>query len=368
MEAIFWVCLLLVLYPNLLYPALIYFLSLREKKVCRQGASGPVALVCSVYNEEKIIARKIENFYQLDYPEIELYLGLDGCTDNTLAEIRRAAPDDRVKVFVFPRGGKVRVINELLQRVWQLQVVMTDANSMFQPDAVTHLLMHLGDGVGVVCGRLVLVDPEGRSGEGIYWRIETMMKEAESAFGSVMGANGAIYLFRRDLFEPLPANTINDDFSISMHIYAKGFASVYTPDAVAAEQLITSDSEEFRRHVRDAAGHFRALVYLRRLLNPFNGRAFFFYVSHRVLRWLGPFFLLAAFFSNVMLAGRPLYRHLLVVQIMGYGLLAAVHLLRIRWKPLYFPYYFVLLNSAILVGFVKNLCGLQKTTWDSTRR
>ncbi len=246
---------------------------------------------------------------------------------------------------------------------------MTDANSMFRSDAVTRLMAHMRDGVGVVCGRLVLLDDEGHSGEGIYWRIETFMKMAESDFGSVIGANGAIYLFRRELFEPLPPDTINDDFSISMRIYERGHSVVYAADAVAEEPLVTTDKEEFRRHVRDGAGHFRAMRYLWRLLNPLKGKRFFFYFSHRVLRWMIPFFLILAFVLNALLAERELfYQALLVAQCAAYTFMTVVHLLGIRWKPIYALYYFFLLNVAVLVGCIKNILGLQKTAWESTKR
>ena len=370
MELIFWVSLFLMIYPYFVYPGILLVLARWRPEVDGgAGMAAPVAMVCSVYNEENVISQKIENFYRLEYRPAELYLGLDGCTDNTLAEIRRAVIDDRVKVFVYPRGGKVSVINALLQQVQQPLVVMTDANSMFRPEAVTKLVAYMKHGVGVVCGQLVLVDKTGKSGEGIYWRFETFIKKAESIFGSVIGANGAIYLFRREFFDPLPANTINDDFSISMRIYERGHSIVYAEDAIAEELQVTTDAEEFRRHVRDAAGHFRALGYLSSLLNPLRGKKFFFYASHRVLRWMGPFLLLAALGSNAQLAlSNPSWRVFLVVQVCGYAVMALVPVARIRWKPLYVPYYFILLNLAILVGFIKNLLGLQKTSWVSTRR
>jgi cellulose synthase/poly-beta-1,6-N-acetylglucosamine synthase-like glycosyltransferase len=372
MEIVFWLSVFLVIYPHFIYPALIRLLargSRTGKKMIGYGAQGPVALICSVYNEEKVIAGKIDNFYCLDHPNLEMYLGLDGCSDNTLSEIRLAAQDSRVKVFEFPRGGKVNVINSIMSEVWQPYVVMTDANSMFEPDAVTKLMACMNDDVGVVCGRLVLADEQGNSGEGIYWHLETLIKRAESYFDSVIGANGAIYLFKRNLYEPLPPNTINDDFSISMRIFERNYSVVYAEDAVAEERLVTTNSEEFRRHVRDSAGHFRALIYHRRLLNPFRGKRFFFYVSHRVLRWMGPFFLIIALVFNILLAlHNPMYRTLLAIHCAGYGLILGTHFMRVRWKPLYIPYYFMLVNSAILMGFIKNMFGLQKTSWESTRR
>lgn len=368
-ESLFWISVLLIVYPLLIYPALLFVIPRKGKGKLGRGATGPVALVCSVYNEEKVIARKIDNFYSIDYPEIELYLGLDGCTDNTLAEIHRAVRDDRVKVFTFPRGGKASVLNALLRKVCQPFVVMTDANSMFRADAVTRLMEHMRNGIGVVCGRLVLLDDEGHSGEGIYWRIETFVKMAESDFGSVIGANGAIYLIRREFYEPLPPDTINDDFSISMRIYERGHSIVYAADAVAEEELVTTDREEFRRHVRDGAGHFRAMRYFWRLLNPLKGKRFFFYFSHRVLRWMTPFFLILALVLNALLAERqPIYQVILGAQCLVYAFMAVVHLRGVRWKPIYAPYYFLLLNVAILVGCIKNTLGMQKAAWESTKR
>ncbi len=368
-ESLFWISVLLIVYPLLIFPALLFVIPRKAKRILGCGSTGPVAVVCSVFNEEKVIARKIDNFYGIDYPDIELYLGLDGCTDNTLAEILRAARDDRVKVFTFPRGGKVSVLNALLRKVRQPYVVMTDANSMFRADAVMRLMEHMRNGIGVVCGRLVLVDNEGHSGEGIYWRMETLVKMAESDFGSVIGANGAIYLFRREFYEPLPPDTINDDFSISMRIYERGHSVVYAVDAVAEEELVTTDREEFRRHVRDGAGHLRAMRYLWRLLNPFKGKRFFFYFSHRVLRWMTPFFLILALVLNALLAARQtIYQVLLMAQCVAYALMVVVHLRGVRWKPIYAPYYFLFLNVAILVGFIKNTLGMQKAVWESTKR
>jgi poly-beta-1,6-N-acetyl-D-glucosamine synthase len=369
MEFIFFTAILLALYPHVIYPAILYCLPKKAKTAMPDRKSGSaVAIVCSAYNEEEVIAEKIRNFYSLDWPNVELYLGLDGCTDGTLKEIQRVV-SERIKVFSLPRQGKVNVINYLLRQVWQPYVVMTDANSMFKPDAVSALMKNMRDEVGVVCGRLRLVDEAGSSGEGVYWRIETFVKKIESDFGSVIGANGAIYLFKRDLFSPLPANAINDDFSISMHIYEKGYGSIFAEDAIAEERLTTSDADEFRRHIRDSAGHFRALLYLWRLLNPLRGKRFFFYFSHRVLRWIAPFLLLLALFTNILLAKEhTAYQIILALHAAAYGILMLVHFFHIRFKPLYIPYYFMLVNSAILFGFFKNAFGFQKTSWESTKR
>ena len=369
MDTVFWLSMFLIIYPYIIYPGLLYILPKKKYQLNKKGETGPVAIVCSLYNEEKVICSKIDNFYNLDYPEAELYLGLDGCTDNTFDEIKKAIRDHRVKVYQYSRRGKINVINTMMCEVNRPFVVMTDANCMFRPDAINALMEHLNNGVGVVCGRLILTNERGTSGEGLYWRLETFIKRIESKFGSVMGANGAIYLFRRGLFEPPPSNTINDDFSISMRIYERGNDMVYADNAIAEEKLVTTDLEEFSRHVRDGAGHFRAMVYFWRLLNPMRVKRFFFYVSHRVLRWMVPFLLILAIIANGFLAIQPsVYRTILIIHLIGYFLIGVVHFFGIRRKLLYLPYYFILINVALLVGFFKNILGFQKTAWDSTRR
>jgi cellulose synthase/poly-beta-1,6-N-acetylglucosamine synthase-like glycosyltransferase len=366
----FWSMIFLAVYTYALFPLILILFGRKKMPPPKAGKPGDtgVALLCSVYNEEKVIKNKIDNFYKLHYPSAVFYIGLDGCTDNTLAEIERATRDDRVKYFSFSRQGKAGTINSLVEKVQAEFIVMTDANSMLEPEAINNLLRGMSDKVGVVCGRLRLLDSNGNSGEGFYWKQETLIKAGESAYGSVIGANGAIYMLRRSLFEKLPPGTINDDFSISMKIYEKGYDVVYAHDAVAIEEITTSDREEFRRHIRDSAGHYRAVLYLWRLLNPFKFKRFFFYVSHRVMRWLVPITIPIIFIITVALHNILFYKFLLYSQISLFVLLFVVHFFKIRFKLFYIPYYFLLINSALLLGFFKYVFGAQRVIWEPTKR
>lgn len=370
-EILFYLAIFLIVYTYAIYPFLLYFMSRNIKENRGEGAKNPVAIICALHNEKKIIAQKIENFYELEYDDIQLFLGLDGCTDNTKDEILKNKRDNRIRLFTYNRMGKANVINNILKEVRQPFVVMTDANSMFKKDAVQKLLAEMNKKVGVVCGRLILKNEEEtkNTGESIYWQLETFIKNAESKFGSVIGANGAIYLFRRELFQPLPPYTINDDFLISMRIYDLGYKIVYAPNAIAEEKNVTSEIDEFRRHIRDGAGHFRAIWHLKSLLNPIRMKQFFFFTSHRVIRWSVPFLLLIVFILNVLLSlDYRVYKIILALHLIFYSLIISVHFARIRWKPLYIAYYFMLVNLAILIGFLKNIFGLQKTIWNPTRR
>lgn len=366
---IFWVSVALILYGYAVFPAIL-FLYFKSKPLndAANNSKDPVAILCSLYNEENIIAQKINNFYELNYPSAELYLGLDGCTDGTLDEIKKSVKDNRIKYFVFDRCGKANVINSLMDKVSSKYVVMTDANSMFEKNAVNNLIRHLYGKIGAVCGKLRLLDKSGNFGESIFWKLETLIKIKESAFGSVMGANGAIYLIRRDLFEKLPSNVINDDFSISMKIYEKGYDVIFADDAVAVEENVNDEADEFKRHVRDAAGHYRAIVYLWRLLNPFKIKRFFFYVSHRLVRWLVPFAIVAVYVLSIALYDISFYKNIFYIQSCAYILALIVHIFKIKAKLLYLPYYFMLLNAALLLGFFKNMLGLQTPMWSPAKR
>ncbi|OGS17295.1 MAG: hypothetical protein A2219_03435 [Elusimicrobia bacterium RIFOXYA2_FULL_50_26] len=366
---LFLILLFLIFYSYMIFPLVLAALRPFARRRFGHGRVEAVTVVCAVHNEEKIIAQKIHNFYALEYPvPPRLFLGLDGCSDGTRAQIEGAVKDGRVQYFQFPRQGKAQTLNALMEKVSTPYSVMTDANSMFDADALLRLAETMSDETGVVCGRLVLVDSLGNSGEGLYWRYETMLKKFENAFGSVMGANGAIYMLRSALYEKLPMGTINDDFSISMKIYEKGHAMRYAAAAVAREEAGSSDADEFSRHVRDGAGHYRALVYLCGMLNPLRPVRFFFYVSHRVLRWMAPFSMIALYVISCLRFNEPAYRLAWFAQSACYGAVAAVHFLKTKPRLLRIPYYFVLINGALLAGFVKLCTGRQQSVWVPLKR
>ena len=193
----------------------------------------------------------------------------------------------------------------------------------------------------------------------------------ESKLGYVAGANGAIYAVRKELFKPLPPRTINDDFTISMRIVEKGYRCIYEENAIAYEDVSPTVKGEFRRHIRDGAGHYLAMRYLIRLLNPFLGIRAFIYWSHRVVRWIAPFIMIFLVIINLLLINYFFYKITCLLQA-GFYLLAIAGFINIESKRMpffiYVPFYFCNLNLALLLGFFKVLTGKQKITWESTDR
>lgn len=383
LKLIFWAALCLLLYTYLGYPVLLFVLNKiippRGSGTAKKAFSLPGATVLvAAYNEEKVIAGKIENTLSLDYPEalLKVIIASDGSSDRTNGIVRSYMERHKnLSLLEFPRIGKSGVINNALRHIASEIVVFSDANTEFDPLALKKLMRHFLDpNVGCVCGRLIYRNPGGAvsgEGESFYWRYETLLKKMENRLGYIAGANGAIYAIRTGLFEPLRQGTINDDFVISMRIVEKGFRSVYEEGALAYEDVAKDMKSEFKRHVRDSAGHYIAVTHLLGLLNPLYGVKAFIYWSHRVLRWAAPFFMIALIIINLLLIDFSLYKGLLYLQA-GFYAVALAGLLSVKHKFLpffmYVPFYLCNLNLALLCGFLKAVTGAQKPAWERTER
>jgi len=380
LKFIFFSSILLTCYTYLFYPLILKFLSgfkRRDVKTKKLDSYIPyVTMVVAAYNEEKVIEEKLKNILGLNYPKNKMVaiIASDGSNDRT-NEIVKRYESKNLKLMEYPRLGKVKVLNKTVPLASGEIIVFSDANTMYNSQAITTLVQHFRDAdVGCVCGKLKLINPksvQSGEGEGSYWRYETWIKEKESRFGCVAGANGAIYAIRRDLFEEMPSNVINDDFHISMKIMEKGYKVIYENDAIGIEEVAPDFNSEFLRHVRDGAGHYRAILHLTGLLNPIKGVKFFTYVSHRLIRWMVPFFLPLIFFLNILLIMNPFYMTLFFFQLFIYLCAILSFFLQkqnVKLKIFIIPYYFLCINLALLLGFWKNLLGAQGVTWDRTER
>lgn len=376
LKVIFYICLILIFYTYIIFPICLYILELlflkRRTNEEENNSDYSVAIICAMYNEERVVKEKLENFYKIKYDNLKIYIGSDGSSDKTNEILDSYSYDPNIKVFKFSRRGKVHVINDLIREVNEEIIVFTDANSMFDSNAVVHLVKHFkNQNIGVVCGNLKLMNSGQITGEGFYWRYENWIKSLENQINCVIGANGGIYAIRRSLLRPLPTTTINDDFTNSMRVMELGYGIKYEKNAIAYEEINHSDDVEFKRHIRDGAGHFRAIIHLYKLLNPFNFKVFLLYMSHRVIRWIVPFFLvitlLLPYFIGVEDFNYMDYG-IVFCQLIFYFLALIGFVTKTKIKIFYIPMYFLYINFAILIGFIKNLLGVQKVTWNSTER
>jgi cellulose synthase/poly-beta-1,6-N-acetylglucosamine synthase-like glycosyltransferase len=337
----------------------------------------PVTLIIPAYNEAKVLRPKLENALQIDYPSelLEIIVASDGSSDAT-DDIAREFADRGVKLRRFePRSGKISVLNRTVPAAIGEIVVLCDANVMFWPDAVRRLVRHFADPqVGAVTGdvRIQSADAPFGQSEGMYYKYERLIQLQESAVGSVVGVDGGMYAIRREAFRPLPADTILDDFIISMNIAAQGWRVLYDPSAVATENATLDIRQEFRRKVRIVAGAFRELLRGQGL--PRSGQLFWSYLSHKVMRWLIPWFLLALLLCTAILVwqhgwGSPAGILLLAQAGLYTGALVGSTRPNARWPAIIgIPFYFCLVNAAAWLGSLRGLLGLESVTWTKADR
>jgi cellulose synthase/poly-beta-1,6-N-acetylglucosamine synthase-like glycosyltransferase len=386
MSIVLWVSLGLLAWSYLAYPVVLAALGALHdlRGALRFFAGGPdrrergaprewpaITLVLAAFDEEECIRAKVENCLALDYPRdrLEVIVGCDGCTDRTAA-VAREAGKGRVRVVeLSPRRGKASVLARLVPSASGEVVVLTDANVVLHPGAVRALARRFRDPrVGAVVGRLRL-RPRNGAGEGVYWAYESFLKYLEGKLGCVVGANGGIYAIRRILFGRLPPDTVTDDFTIPARIAVRGWRVPYEPTAMAVEDASGEPREEFGRRARIGAGNWQALTRLPDLIDPRTGFVAFAFVSHKLLRWLGPLLLALALGSNaVAVAGGGALglRALLFVQVLAYvlaaagpgGAGAAGRAAR----------YFVAMNAALALGFWRFVRGTQRAAWRRSER
>jgi cellulose synthase/poly-beta-1,6-N-acetylglucosamine synthase-like glycosyltransferase len=370
-----------VLYTYLGYPALLWLLSrFVPHRALPHGEPRmwpDVSILVAAYNEEQVIGDRLCNLAALHYPaaRVEILVGSDGSTDRT-CEIVAANPDPRIRLLAFPdRRGKASVLNDLVAAARGDVVVLTDANTYFFPDAVRELVATLErrPTTCAVVGRVDIHSSVAAGNlDGAYWAYETWIKTLESRFGSVLGANGSIYAFRRARFQPIPPEAIVDDFLIPMLMRLRVAGEVvFLPAARAWEASPARVVDEFRRRVRIGAGDLQALTWTWQLLLPWKGMVAFSYFSHKVLRWLVPFLLLIGFGATLGLLHRPVFRLLFFGQLLVFGMGLGAPLVRripVLGVAAAAARYFFVLNAAILLGFVHLVLGLARPAWRTTPR
>ena len=379
-EIMFWVCVALIVYAYAIYPIVVWGLSrlfgrLATSPALAEDDLPSVSLLIAAYNEEQVIAPRIENALALDYPadRLEVVIASDGSNDAT-ARIVSAFEDRRIRLLQSPlRRGKATVLNAAFRHVRGDIVLLSDANTFTDRSALRHIVRWFENPrVGIVCGHLVLTDPAtGRNVDGLYWRYETFLKTCEGRLGALLGANGAIYAIRRSSFAGIWNDTIVDDFVIPLVTRLRsGCEIVYDDHAIAYEETPHDFSTEFSRRSRIGAGGFQSIIRLRGLLNPGQGWTAFTFFSHKVLRWLCPFLLIAAFVTNLALINVPLYQLTMTVQVLGYGLalLGLATGTHPGFRPLRLATMFTAMNAALLVGFWRWASGGQQGVWQRTAR
>jgi len=382
-QVVVWLCIGALFYTYLGYPALMYVLAQLRAIYKRRFHQRPfrdesaredwplITLLIPAYNEQKVIRQKIENTFDLDYPadRLKIVVVSDGSTDQTNAMLVSYGRQEIEFIPRSPRRGKTNVLNEVIPQLTGDLIVLSDASGLLKVDALKKLVRHFDDPrVGCVSGVYMFGDADEslRSlTEKVYWRYETFLKKQESGVHSAIGAHGALYGFRRRLFEKFHADTINDDFILPMQIIRNGYRVIYEPEAAVYEIASTNLKGEFNRRIRINVGNYQQTFMLRSLLNPLRGRVALQFFSHKVLRTISPFFILLLPLA-CSFAQAPIYTYLLWLQV-GFYLIGLLGFLQefvgLRLSYLYLPFYFLMGNVSAVYGFTRFVMRKQSVLW-----
>ena len=388
LKVIFWICLALVFYTYLGYGILLWVL-IRLKRLFKgkpEKAQLPlenelpeVTLMICAYNEQDIVDIKMENTHQITYPKLHVVWVTDGSNDATNDYLAKY-PDVQV-IFSPERRGKTAALNHGLGEVTDELVVMTDANTMLNPESITEIVRCFMDPqVACVAGeKHVIARHEGQAaaeGEGLYWKYESTLKRWDGELYSAMGAAGELCAIRRSLYEPMPENALLDDFVMSLRMVDKGYKIAYTSDAYAMEYGSADLAEESKRKRRIAAGGLQSIWWLRDMMNPFRQPLVAFQlISHRVLRWsITPIALLLLIPLNVVLVFMKagiLYNIIWILQILFYLAAFLGYWLEKNGKKnklLYIPYYFLFMNLNVFRGMAYLKSHQNSGAWEKAKR
>jgi cellulose synthase/poly-beta-1,6-N-acetylglucosamine synthase-like glycosyltransferase len=351
----------------------------RRREVRTAPITPAVSVIIAAYNEEAVIADRLENALALDYPSerLQIIVASDGSTDATDEIVARYASRG-VRLLSLPRQGKIRALDAAVPHATGEILVFSDANTMCERNALKALTRNFADArVGGVAGhtayRLQTGSESSSRGESLYWDYDTWLKQLESLTGSMVSAHGGLYAVRRALYRPCPDSAVTDDFAISTAVIEQGYRLVFEADAHATEFAVPEAQREFGRRVRLMTRGLRGVAVRHRLLNPFR---YGFYAvvlfSHKVARRLAPLALLILAWSSAYLASTaPVYLTAAVGQALFYTL--AVLGLALRrtsmghFKLTYVPFFYCMANAACAAAWIQLLRGQRVELWQPQR-
>jgi cellulose synthase/poly-beta-1,6-N-acetylglucosamine synthase-like glycosyltransferase len=388
---LFWVCVLLIGYVYVGYPAILTVLARLRRKTPEYPAITPqVSILIAAYNEQNVIASKLENTLSLEYPRecLQIMVAADGSDDRTV-EIVQAFADRGVELsYEIRRHGKMAAINRALPGLQHEIVVFSDANNLYAPDALLELVKPFSDPrVGAVTGsKNIMEDHDAHArADGLYWRYESSIKKNETRLGSCTGVVGEILAIRRNLYQPPPDHVINDDFFIGMSVLRQGYRLVYASNAHSHEQSSLTEKDEAMRRSRIVAGRYQAMLMSGSLLPWRYPILIWQIVSHKFMRPLVPLVMIVAFLATLasciwrlpsthlawLFLALPYNFIFLIAELLMFALAifgGSTKDRGILGKILYLPTFLVNSNLAAILGLYSFFTGKQTALWRRARR
>lgn len=375
---VFFVSAYCILHTYLFYPLWMLSKKVKLKTAQIEAYTPEIAILLAAYNEELVIEAKLKSIYESKYPQdkLKIYIGSDSSTDNTDAIILKFQQQYSNIIFkrFSARTGKTNIVNDLVSVIKEPIMVLTDANVMFDTSLLQQLVTPLqNEKVGIVGAYIIkqsVIEEGIARQEKTYMQLENKLKLAESnAWQLVMGVEGGCYAIRKTCFEPVPSHFQVDDFYITLSVLQKKYQVLFNDKAICYEDVPTNSQVEFKRKVRISTGNFQNLKQFKALLfPPFSPLAFAF-LSHKVLRWLTPFFLIMCFLSALYLAiCTPFFAIIFLAQVLLLIIALMDRMFAFKTKILKYISHFYSMNLALLIGFFRFAKGVNTSIWEPTKR
>lgn len=373
-----------ILYPIVLYPMV---LMLVHAVARRPAASAipinfpPITILVAAHNEERVIEACLHAIEQSTYPHdrIHVLVGDDGSTDRTPEILRQHQTSlASFQTRRFERCGKNGVVNALTAEVTTPFVILTDADCRISPDAFARLISWMyDDNVGCVIGRTdrsggAQTSDSASRGEASYRGLEATINAMESAISSTVTSNGHLYAMRTSMLRPIPDKRASDDFLLPLYSILSGKRSIVDNAALVVEERTNSIQQEMKRTIRTVSGGLASIACARGLLLPTHGMVSWFMWSHRLLRWLMPWFIIMLLIAtgltvqNTEIFSVLFYTEFAFVFAAFVGHLAESTGVRIR--PLQLIYFFAVMNVSLLAGMIRYLAGGQIDRWSPSSK
>ena len=384
LQILFWFSVCLIFHSYVIFPIILYF-SAKSKtentEIFKNDNNLPgISVIMASYNEEKNIEKKIITTLNTDYPynKTEFLIGSDNSSDNTDYIIKKYAKIyPQIKFYPFAeRTGKTGIINFLKNKAENDILIMTDTKVFFKKNTLYNLVKHLKNKNIDIVGGILKNSKRNRHDvsvpEDTYMKNEMIMKYREGLAGKCsMGVFGAVYAIKKEALSIIPSNFKVDDFFITMKVIEKERGVIFEKNAVADEEITGDFKEEFKRKVRIATGNFQNLFYFMHILKrPFRKASFYFF-SHKVIRWAGPFLIASAVISNIMLLNYSLYKITFLFFILSVTFAVLDLILKntgINIKLFRYFTHFYGMNIALAIGFFNYLKGVESGTWEPSKR
>lgn len=382
---LFLICVFIPIYSYVIFP---WYMQLKAsqkllvKNNYEEVNTWPaITVVFSVFNEEKVIKRKLESLLNTNYPKdkLSILIGSDNSTDgtHTIIESFIQTHSNIILINYNERQGKLKIINDLVPKCHTDYLIMTDANVFFEPNTLKALVYNLRKKEAqLVCGNILKFSPknEGISNQEIfYMNFENQLKHNESInYNFCVGVEGGCYGIKKDSFVTVPDGFLMDDFFITLDVISKKGKVLFEPEALCYEDVNDEPLIEFKRKIRISLGNFRNLNYYKYLLAPkYNPFAFAFF-SHKICRWITPFAILKSFVFSLILS---FYFKVFILITIMYGSLIILPIATIYFEKhkIKIPFvnsigHFLLMNLALFIGFFKFIKATNQSAWEPPKR